>query len=90
MPVGGLVPKVAEAQTAGRGQEMRQDKTETKERNREEETQRGRLDIIISVAQLYFMISCRWAKQKEFEVVHLFLKGVRVAPRLAASHSLNV
>lgn len=44
MPVGGLVPKVAQAQTAGRGQEMRQDKTDGK--NRKEETQRGRLDII--------------------------------------------
>lgn len=48
MPVGGLVPKVAQAQTAGPGQDVRQDKTET-QKNRKEEMQRGRLDIFILV-----------------------------------------
>lgn len=35
MPVGGLVPKVAQAQTTGPGQEMRQEKTETEKEKQE-------------------------------------------------------
>lgn len=87
MPVGGLVPKVAQAQTAGRGQEMRQDKTDGKKQ--EGGDAEGKVGHHIRGVRFISDFNVG-GPNKEFEVVHLSLKGVRIAPRHAASHSLAV
>lgn len=82
------MPKVAQAQTAGRGQEMRQDKTDgEKQEGGDAEGKVGRHCIRGVRLISYFNVG---GPNDELEVVQLCLKRVKAAPRHAAPQSLAV